>query len=97
MPLLNMSDLKSNWTCGKKQTAIWVIAIGTGIKTRKTTPNAFHKFFLYLQKIPYITQIATIAISVIQMPNVNTTAFFKSKANIANSGMEMTVATIRVF
>ena len=92
-----MSDVKSNWTCGKKQAEIWVIAIGTGIKTNRAKPNALHIFFLHLRKIPYITQIAAIAISVMQMPSVNITDFCKSKDNIANSGIGIALITTKVF
>ena len=92
-----MSDVKSNWTCGKKQAEIWVIAIGTGIKTSRAKPNARHKFFLHFRKIPYIIQIAAIAISVMQMPNVNITDLFNSKDNIASSGIGMALTTIKVF
>lgn len=79
---MNMSDVKSNWTCGKKQAEIWVIAIGTGIKTSRAKPNARHSFFLHLQKIPYIIQIAAIAISVAQIPNVNITDLFNRDQHI---------------
>ena len=92
-----MSDVKSNWTCGKKQAEIWVIAIGTGIKTSRAKPNARHKFFLHLRKIIYIVQIAAITISVMQTPNVNITDLFKSKDNIASSGKGITLTTTKVF
>ena len=44
--------------------------------------NARHKFFLHLRKIPYIIQIAAIAISVMQMPNVNITDLFNSRTRL---------------
>ena len=94
---MNMSDVKSNWTCGKKQAEIWVIAIGTGIKTRRVKPNARHKFFAHVQKIPYIIQIAAIAISVTQMPNVNITDLFNSEDKIASSGIGTALTTTKVF
>ena len=97
IPLLNMSDVKSNWTCGKKHAEIWVIAIGTGIKTSRAKPNVRHKFSLHLRKIPYIIQIAAIAISVMQMPNVNITDLFNSKDKIASSGIGMALTTTKVF
>ena len=94
---MNMSDVKSNWTCGKKQAEIWVIAIGTGIKTSRAKPNARHSFFLHLRKIPYIIQIAAIAISVAQIPNVNITDLFNSKDKIASSGIGTALTTTKVF
>ena len=94
---MNMSDVKSNWTCGKKQAEIWVIAIGTGIKTNRAKPNARHRFFLHLRKIPYIIQIAAIAISVAQIPNVNITDLFNSKDKIASSGIGTALTTTKVF
>ena len=97
IPLLNISDVKSNWTCGKKQAEIWVIAIGTGIKTSRAKPNARHKFFAHLRKMPYIIQIAAIAISVMQIPKVNITDLFNSKDNIASSGIGMALTTTKVF
>ena len=92
-----MSDVKSNWICGKKQAEIWIIAIGTGIKTSRAKPNALHKFFPHLRKTSYIVQIAAIAISVMQIPTVNITDFFKSKDNIASSGKGITLTTTKVF
>ena len=97
IPLLNISDVKSNWICGKKQAEIWVIAIGTGIRTSRAKPNALHKFFLHLRKIPYIIQIAAIAISVMQMPKVNITDLFNNKDKIASSGIGMALTTTKVF
>ena len=92
-----MSDVKSNWICGKKQAEIWIIAIGTGIKTSRAKPNALHKFFPHLRKTPYIVQIAAIAISVMQIPTVNITDFFKSKDNIASSGKGITLTTTKLW
>ena len=97
IPLLNISDIKSNWACGKKQAEICVIAIGTGIRTSRAKPNALHKFFLHLRKIPYIIQIIAIAISVMQMPKVNITDLFNSKDKIASSGIGMALTTTKVF
>ena len=56
-----------------------------------------HKFFLHLRKIPYIIQIAAIAISVMQMPNVNITDLFNSRDKIASSGIGMALTTTKVF
>lgn len=55
------------------------------------------QIFLYFRKIPYIIQIAAIAISVMQMPNVNITDLFNSKDNIASSGIGMALTTTKVF
>lgn len=92
-----MSDVKSNWICGKKQAEIWIIAIGTGIKTSRAKPNALHKFFPHLRKTPYIVQIAAIAISVMQIPKVNITDLFNSKDKIASNGIGMALTATKVF
>ena len=94
---MNMSDVKSNGICGKKQAEIWVIAIGTGIKTSREKPNARHKFFAHLRKMPYIIQIAAIAISVMQIPKVNITDLFNSKDKIASNGIGMALTATKVF
>ena len=94
---MNMSDVKSNWICGKKQAEIWIIAIGTGIKTSRAKPNALHKFFAHLRKMPYIIQIAAIAISVMQIPKVNITDLFNSKDKIASNGIGMALTATKVF
>ena len=66
-------------------------------KTNRAKPNARHRFFLHLRKIPYIIQIAAIAISVTQMPNVNITDLFNSKDKIASSGIGTALTTTKVF
>ena len=44
-----------------------------------------------------IIQIAAIAISVMQMPNVNITDLFNSRDKIASSGIGMALTTTKVF
>lgn len=47
--------------------------------------------------MPYIIQIAAIAISVMQIPKVNITDLFNSKDKIANNGIGMALTATKVF
>lgn len=47
--------------------------------------------------MPYIIQIAAIAISVMQIPKVNITDLFNSKEKIASNGIGMALTATKVF